>query len=91
MPPCWTVLPMRLPASDAVFVPAADGGYALIGLRRMLPALFEAMPWSTHTVMAVTRQRLAQAAWRHSELPGVHDIDEPADLVHLPGPFRLGL
>jgi uncharacterized protein len=69
---------------DAVFVPAADGGYALIGLRRVLPSLFEAMPWSTNAVMAVTRQRLSQAAARHTELPVVHDIDEPADLVHLP-------
>jgi uncharacterized protein len=72
---------------DAVFVPAFDGGYALIGLRRLpgvLPALFEAMPWSTSAVMAATRERLEQAAWRHSELPAVHDIDEAVDLVHLP-------
>lgn len=70
--------------SDAVFVPAADGGYVLIGLRRVLPALFEAMPWSTNAVMATTRERLSQAAMRHVELPVVHDIDEPADLIHLP-------
>ncbi len=70
--------------SDAVFVPAADGGYALIGLRRVLPSLFEAMPWSTSAVMATTRERLSQAAMRHVELPQVHDIDDPADLVHLP-------
>jgi uncharacterized protein len=73
-----------LAAEEAVFVPAADGGYALIGLRRVLPSLFDAMPWSTGAVMAVTRQRLLQAAVRHTELPVVHDIDEPADLVHLP-------
>jgi uncharacterized protein len=70
--------------SDAVFVPAFDGGYALIGLRRLLPTLFDAMPWSTSAVMATTRERLAQAAWQHTELPAVHDIDEAADLVHLP-------
>jgi uncharacterized protein len=34
--------------------------------------------------MATTRERLSQAAVRHTELPLVHDIDEPADLVHLP-------
>jgi uncharacterized protein len=70
--------------SDAVFVPAADGGYALIGLRRVLPALFNDMPWSTSAVMATTRERLLQAAMQHTELPLVHDIDEPADLAHLP-------
>ncbi len=73
-----------LAGSDAVFVPAADGGYALVGLRRLLPSLFEGMPWSTSAVMATTRERLSKAAMRHTELPVVHDIDEPADLTHLP-------
>ena len=73
-----------LQQADAVFVPAHDGGYALIGLRRPAPALFSAMPWSTPEVMALTRVRLAQAGLRHTELPAVHDIDQPADLVHLP-------
>ena len=69
---------------DAVFVPALDGGYALIGLQRQQPLLFTDMPWSTPQVMALTRQRLAAAGLRHAELPPVPDIDEPADLVHLP-------
>jgi rSAM/selenodomain-associated transferase 1 len=73
-----------LATHDAVFAPAADGGYALIGLRRVTPSLFEAMPWSTAGVMTATRERLAAAGLRHIELPEVHDIDEPADLVHLP-------
>jgi rSAM/selenodomain-associated transferase 1 len=76
--------------TDAVFAPAADGGYGLIGLRGVAPAwLFDAMPWSTPAVMAATRQRLARAGWRHVELPLVHDIDEPADLAHLPPGFAL--
>ena len=70
--------------ADAVFVPAFDGGYALIGLRRAAPSLFADMPWSTPVVMARTRQRLAAAGLTHIELPAVADIDEPADLVHLP-------
>ncbi len=70
--------------ADAVFVPAFDGGYALIGLRRAAPTLFDGMRWSTSTVMACTRERLAAAGLTHLELPAVADIDEPADLVHLP-------
>ena len=69
---------------DAVFVPALDGGYGLIGLRRPAPTLFEDMPWSTPLVMATTRQRLAAAGLRHVELPPLADIDVEADLVHLP-------
>ena len=74
---------------DAVFGPTADGGYALVGLRSGLPAaavdaLFCQMPWSTDRVMALTRDRLAAQGLRHAELPLLFDIDEPADLVHLP-------
>ena len=70
--------------ADAVFVPAFDGGYALIGLRRQAPSLFDDMPWSTPAVLARTRQRLAAAGLTHIDLPAVADIDEPADLLHLP-------
>jgi rSAM/selenodomain-associated transferase 1 len=74
-----------LSTHDAVIAPAHDGGYALIGLRRAEPRLFDAMPWSTAQVMAITRERLHQAGLRWHELPTLHDIDEPADLVHLAG------
>ena len=67
-----------------MFVPAHDGGYALVGLRRPAPSLFDAMLWSTSTVMADTRERLAAAGLRHTELPAVADIDNAADLIHLP-------
>jgi rSAM/selenodomain-associated transferase 1 len=73
-----------LAATDAVFVPALDGGYALIGLHHPEPRLFEQLPWSTPTLMARTRERLAGAGLRHVELAPLADIDEPADLVQLP-------
>ena len=69
---------------DAAFVPAHDGGYALVGLRCPAPLLFDNMPWSTPQLMASTRERLASAGWSWAELAPVHDIDEPADLAHLP-------
>ncbi|MEO3690416.1 TIGR04282 family arsenosugar biosynthesis glycosyltransferase [Roseateles paludis] len=70
---------------DAVFVPALDGGYALVGLRgRSWPELFEGMTWSTDRVMADTRARLQRLGLRWHELPAVSDIDEPTDLAHLP-------
>lgn len=72
----------------AVFVPALDGGYALVGLRAappgLLQALFADMAWSTPRVMADTRARLATAGVAHAELHALADIDEAADLVHLP-------
>ncbi len=73
-----------LATHDAVFVPALDGGYALVGLRQAVPALFEGVAWSTSQVMAQTRARAAAAGLRWAELSPLADIDEPADLVHLP-------
>lgn len=73
-----------LDETDAVFVPALDGGYALIGLRQPAPHLFADMVWSTASVMAITRTRMLAAGLRHTELAPVADIDVPADLVHLP-------
>jgi len=73
---------------EAVFVPAMDGGYALVGLTRPMPSLFQAITWSTPQVMADTRLRARRAQVKWTELAPVHDIDEPPDLVHLPGGWR---
>ena len=78
-----------LESVDAVFVPAADGGYALVGLRRPAPSLFVGVAWSTAQVMATTRLHLAAAGLSHSELDTLSDIDEAADLVHLPADWRV--
>jgi rSAM/selenodomain-associated transferase 1 len=69
---------------DAVFVPALDGGYALVGQRRADPRWFTGMSWSHALVMEHTRERLRAAGVRWAELAPVADIDEPADLAHLP-------
>jgi rSAM/selenodomain-associated transferase 1 len=69
---------------DAVFVPAQDGGYALVGQRRADPRWFSDMAWSHNRVMEETRERLRAAGVRWAELPPVADIDEPGDLMHLP-------
>lgn len=69
---------------EAVFVPALDGGYALVGLRRRVPQIFANMHWSTSSVMAQTRRRLKRSGMAHHELPPLPDVDEPRDLVHLP-------
>jgi rSAM/selenodomain-associated transferase 1 len=72
-----------LQTHDAVFVPALDGGYALVGLRRQAPELFANIAWSTPQVMAATRHRAQAAGLRWAELPALGDVDVPDDLVHL--------
>lgn len=76
---------------DVVFVPALDGGYALVGQRRPDPRWFSDMTWSHARVMDDTRQRLRGAGVRWTELSAVADIDEPADLANLPPGWLDGL
>lgn len=71
-----------LDSHDAVLHPTADGGYALLGLRRFAPSLFEDIPWSTPEVARLTRLRIAKLGWRLDLGRQVHDIDEARDLVH---------
>lgn len=82
--PCLRQALAALEENDAVFVPALDGGYALIGLRKPHASLFNGIAWSTSAVMTQTRERLQAAGLRWVELAAVSDVDEPADLVHLP-------
>lgn len=70
---------------DAVFIPAEDGGYVLVGLRRPQPALFAGMTWSTADVMRETRGRAHALGLRVRELETLWDVDRPADLARLDG------
>ncbi|MEO5658623.1 MAG: TIGR04282 family arsenosugar biosynthesis glycosyltransferase, partial [Polaromonas sp.] len=81
----------QLQAHDAVLIPVADGGYVLIGLKSPCPELFTPMPWSTPAVAGETLRRIAALGLRVWQGPQLHDIDEPADLVHLPAGFLLPL
>ena len=65
--------------NDAVFAPCEDGGYALIGLTRSDPTLFDGIAWSSASVMAETRERLKALGWRWHELETLWDVDRPED------------
>jgi uncharacterized protein len=77
----------QLRAHDAVLIPVADGGYVLIGLKSPCPELFTDMRWSISTVAAETLRRMTALGLRVWQGPQLHDIDEPADLAHLPAGF----
>jgi len=68
---------------DAVLVPACDGGYVLIGLRRVDARLFTGVEWGGSEVLKATRARLAQLTWQWTELAPRSDIDRPEDLALL--------
>jgi len=75
---------------DAVFVPAEDGGYALIGLSRAAPELFTGIAWGEAAVMAKTRERLREHGLRWQELETLWDVDRPEDYHRLQQSGLLG-
>lgn len=66
---------------DVVVVPAADGGYVLVGCRHLHPAIFQRMPWGTPQVMRETTKRLRKAGISHTILPPGRDLDTRDDLI----------
>ena len=64
----------------AVFGPAEDGGYVLVGLARPIDA-FSGIPWSSAGTMAATRAKLRSAGIDWQELPTLWDVDAPSDLA----------
>ncbi|WP_254918340.1 TIGR04282 family arsenosugar biosynthesis glycosyltransferase [Zobellella denitrificans] len=74
----------RLGQCEAMFHPTCDGGYALLGLRRFSPRLFEDIPWSTDRVAELTRARIRELGWCFHQGECLRDIDEPDDLFWLP-------
>lgn len=76
--------------ADAVFIPAEDGGYALIGLKRPVPQLFENIPWGTSQVMARTHDRLHALRLQVYEAQELWDIDTPADYLRAQSAGVLG-
>ena len=67
----------------AVFIPAEDGGYVLVGLQQPQPGLFQGIDWSTERVMAQTRQRTEALGLALCELEPLWDVDTPNDLARL--------
>jgi len=69
--------------ADAVFAPCEDGGYALVGLRRLDRRIFDDIAWGRETVMAETRKRLSALGWEWRELDMLWDVDRPGDYQRL--------
>jgi len=65
---------------DVVLGPTTDGGYYLIGLRKMVPALFEGIAWTTASVFADTKKKIEDAGLSLGLLPECRDLDTLEDL-----------
>lgn len=68
---------------DVVLGPAEDGGYVLIGARRVSQLLFDGIEWGTSGVYATTVNKLDAQGYRWRALRVLWDVDRPQDLERL--------
>ena len=66
--------------NDAVLGPADDGGYYLLGIKKLHAELFSEITWSTDKVLSQTIEVCDRAVLTYGLLPVLTDIDTEADL-----------
>jgi rSAM/selenodomain-associated transferase 1 len=64
-----------LAETDIVIGPAIDGGYYLIGCKKMHPGLFEGIHWSTANVLEQTKAKITEENLTCTYLQPLEDID----------------
>ena len=69
----------QLNHNEVVIGPSEDGGYYLLGMNKLLPALFENMPWSQPHLLAQSLTLLKKHQINYHLLPTLNDIDTEAD------------
>jgi len=74
---------LQLPGDRIVLGPSDDGGYYLIGLKKLHREMFERIDWSTERVLDQTLQRAAQIGAEVKLLPAGYDVDDFATLERL--------
>jgi glycosyltransferase A (GT-A) superfamily protein (DUF2064 family) len=68
---------------EVVLAPAEDGGYVLIGARRISPRLFSGIAWGGPEVYETTVRKLDSLGYRWRALRRLWDVDRPEDLERL--------
>lgn len=68
---------------DAVFGPARDGGFYLVGLNAPPASLFEGIAWSTPKALAEVLSRCRRAGMTYALLPVESDLDTGDNLAGL--------
>ena len=66
--------------SDVVIGPAEDGGFVLIGMRRLHRELFSDIDWGTAGVLKQTLDKARQSKLSVFQMPVLWDVDTPDDL-----------
>ena len=75
--------PLATGEADAVFGPAADGGFWLLGLRRPDPQLILGVPMSAAHTGQAQLDRLRAARLRVRQVPELVDVDTAQDAARV--------
>jgi rSAM/selenodomain-associated transferase 1 len=70
-------------AADASLGPTSDGGFYAIACRRVRPAMFEGVTWSSPETLAQTVRALGNSGLTVALGSSWYDVDSPADLARL--------
>jgi rSAM/selenodomain-associated transferase 1 len=71
---------LQLETNDVVVGPSTDGGYYLLGVKKLLPVLFQGKTWSTGSVLSDTLADCRRQLLSYCLLPQLSDIDEEKDV-----------
>jgi uncharacterized protein len=74
---------LRSNDNPLVLGPSDDGGYYLIGMRKLHRRVFEEIDWSTESVLAQTKERGRELGLGIEILPTFFDVDDRATLRRL--------
>lgn len=66
--------------ADAIIGPCNDGGYYLLGMKQLIPELFDGIQWSTDEVLITTKKVLQDLQLQFELLPTLNDVDDEASL-----------
>ena len=65
--------------NDVVIGPTFDGGYYLLGMKKLHAYLFEKMTWSVDNVFETTVSRIKELGLSHGVLAKLSDVDYKSD------------
>jgi rSAM/selenodomain-associated transferase 1 len=78
----------ELKTNDVVIGPAEDGGYYLLGTRKLVTKIFTGIPWGTERVLELTLKKIVALKLRKRLLRRDFDLDRPEDLKRAAGMLK---
>jgi rSAM/selenodomain-associated transferase 1 len=84
LPPEYIQLAFKhLDNNDIVLGPGHDGGYYLVGMKKLHREIFSGIFWSTQDVLSQTKDKISDLGLEAGFTPEWYDVDTPGDLLRI--------